>query len=104
MSSKEISRRKFIKDVAKYCGAGVAALGVVGERAHADVDDLDTPAHEGVWRMRDTQLKQYGEFIKDDALVLMKGKVDKGRGGNGNAAYADTPKFICEAVKALAAA
>ena len=68
MSSKEISRRKFIKDVAKYCGAGVAALGVVGGRAHADVDDLDTPAHEGVWRMRDTQLKQYGEFIKNAPL------------------------------------
>jgi uncharacterized protein (DUF362 family) len=66
MSSKEITRRKFIEDVAKYCGAGVAALGLLGPgRAHADVDDLDIPAHEGVWRMRDTQLKQYGEFIKN---------------------------------------
>jgi uncharacterized protein (DUF362 family) len=37
-------------------------------RAHADVDDLDIPAHEGVWRMRDTQLKQYGEFIKNAPL------------------------------------
>ena len=69
MSSKEITRRKFIEDVAKYCGAGIAALGLVGPtRAHADVDDLDTPAHEGVWRMRDTQLKQYGEFIKNAPL------------------------------------
>jgi uncharacterized protein (DUF362 family) len=69
MSSKEITRRKFIEDVAKYCGAGVAALGLLGPgRAHADVDDLDIPAHEGVWRMRDTQLKQYGEFIKNAPL------------------------------------
>jgi uncharacterized protein (DUF362 family) len=67
--SKEISRRKFIEDVAKYCGAGVAALGLLDPaRVHADVDDLDTPAHEGVWRMRDTQLKQYGEFIKNAPL------------------------------------
>jgi uncharacterized protein (DUF362 family) len=69
MSSKEITRRKFIEDVAKYCGAGVAALGLLGPgRAHADVDDLDIPAHEGVWRMRDTQLKQYGEFVKNAPL------------------------------------
>jgi hypothetical protein len=25
--SKEITRRKFIEDVAKYCGAGMAAVG-----------------------------------------------------------------------------
>lgn len=69
MSSKEITRRKFIEDVAKYCGAGVAALGLLGPgQAHADVDDLDIPAHEGVWRMRDTQLKQYGEFVKNAPL------------------------------------
>jgi len=68
MSSKEISRRKFIENVAKYCGAGVAALGMLGPmRAHA-VADLDTPAHEGVWRMRDSQLMQYGEFIKNAPL------------------------------------
>jgi len=67
--SEEITRRKFFEDAAKYCGAGVAALGLLGPmRAHADVDDLDTPAHEGVWRMRDTQLKQYGEFIKNAPL------------------------------------
>jgi len=69
MSSKEITRRKFIEDVAKYCGAGVAALGLLGPgRAHAEVDDLDIPAHEGIWRMRDTQLKQYGEFVKNAPL------------------------------------
>ncbi len=68
MSSKEITRRKFFEKVTKYCGAGIAAVGLIGPmRAHA-VDDLDTPAHEGVWRMRDTQLKQYGEFVKNAPL------------------------------------
>jgi len=69
MSSKEITRRKFIENVAKYCGAGVAALGLINVpgRAHG-VADLDTPAHEGVWRMRDSQLMQYGEFIKNAPL------------------------------------
>jgi len=68
MSSKEITRRKFLKQVTKYCGAGVAAVGLIGHaRVHA-VDDLDTPAHEGVWRMRDSQLKQYGEFVKNAPL------------------------------------
>jgi len=35
-------------------------------KAHG-VSDLDTPAHEGVWRMRDSQLMQYGEFIEKNA-------------------------------------
>ncbi len=68
MSSNGSTRRSFFANVAKYCGAGVAALGLLGTRAHADVDDLDTPAHEGVWRMRDTQLKQYSEFVKNSPL------------------------------------
>ncbi|NWF91610.1 MAG: DUF362 domain-containing protein [Syntrophaceae bacterium] len=68
MSSKEISRRKFFEQVAKYCGAGVAALGLMGPgRAHG-VPDLDVPAHEGVWRMRDSQLMQFGEFRKNAPL------------------------------------
>jgi uncharacterized protein (DUF362 family) len=69
MSSKEITRRKFIENVAKYCGAGVAALGVLNApgRAHG-VEDLDTPAQTGMWRMRDGQLLQYGEFIKNAPL------------------------------------
>ncbi len=46
----------------------MAAVGLIGHaRVHA-VDDLDTPAHEGVWRMRDSQLKQYGEFVKNAPL------------------------------------
>jgi len=69
MSSKEVSRRQFIENVAKYCGAGVAALGMMGvERAHAGamaVPDLDEPAQSGTWRMRDAQLMQYGEFINN---------------------------------------
>ena len=62
MSSERSTRRKFFGDIVKYCGAGVAAVGLLGGRANA-VDDLDTPAHEGVWRLRDTQLKQYKEFV-----------------------------------------
>ena len=69
MSSSETTRRRFFEDVAKYCGAGMAALGLIGlpSRAWA-VDDLDTPAHEGIWRLRDAQLKQYGEFVKNAPL------------------------------------
>lgn len=68
MSSKEITRRKFFGDVTKYCGAGVVAMGLMGPgRAHA-VPDLDTPAHEGIWRMRDNQLMQYGEFRRNAPL------------------------------------
>jgi uncharacterized protein (DUF362 family) len=69
MSSKDVNRRKFIGDVAKYCGAGIAALGLMGvERAHAGpmaVPDLDIPTQTGTWRMRDAQLMQYGEFINN---------------------------------------
>ena len=72
MSSKEVTRRKFIENVAKYCGAGVAALGMMGvQRAHAGamgLPDLDQPVQTGVWRMRDGQLMQYGEFIKNAPL------------------------------------
>ena len=69
MESKDVTRRKFFQDVAKYCGAGVAALGILSlkKSAHA-VDDLDMPAHSGVWQMRDVQLDQYGEFIKNAPL------------------------------------
>lgn len=66
----EITRRKFFNNVVKYCGAGVAAVGLVGlkqKSAHA-IDDLDTPAHSGVWEMRDVQLDQYGEFIRNAPL------------------------------------
>ena len=55
--------------MAKYCGAGVAALGLVGMKdANAGpfgAPDLDIPAQTGTWRMRDTQLMQYGEFINN---------------------------------------
>ena len=68
MSSKEMTRRKFFGQVTKYCGAGIAALGLMGPgRAHG-VPDLDTPAHEGVWRMLDSQLMQFGEFRKNAPL------------------------------------
>ena len=68
MSSEQITRRKFIGNVAKCCGAGVAALGLMGPvRSHA-VADMDDPAHEGIWRMRDNQLMQNAEFRKNAPL------------------------------------
>lgn len=69
MDFKDLPRRKFFQDVVKYCGAGVAAVGLLSlkKTAHA-VEDLDRPAETGVWRMRDVQLDQYGEFIKNAPL------------------------------------
>ena len=66
---KGMDRREFFDNVVKYCGTGVAALGLLSytRRAHA-VDDLDRPAQTGVWQMRDVQLDQYGEFIKNAPL------------------------------------
>ncbi len=67
MSSKEVTRRTFFQNVIKYCGAGVAALGLRGvEHAHAGpfaTPDLDVPTQTGTWRMRDAQLMQYSDFI-----------------------------------------
>ncbi|MFZ0930473.1 MAG: DUF362 domain-containing protein [Syntrophobacteraceae bacterium] len=72
MSSKGVTRRSFFKNVVKCCGAGVAALGLMGvERAQAGgmaVPDLDEPVQSGTWRMRDAQLMQYKEFI-DNAPI-----------------------------------
>jgi uncharacterized protein (DUF362 family) len=64
-------RREFFEDVAKYCGAAMAAVGLISYhkvREAGAVDDLDLPAHTGVWQMRDVQLDQYGEFIKNAPL------------------------------------
>ncbi len=71
MSFKDITRRNFFKNVVKYCGAGVAALGILGLRkksAHA-VADLDELANSDAWKSRDILLDQYGEFI-DNALKI----------------------------------
>ena len=69
MSCKGVSRRNFFKNVAKYCGAGVAALGLVGMKdANAGpfaTPDLDIPTQSGTWRMRDAQLMQYSDFINN---------------------------------------
>lgn len=60
-------RRQFFEDVTKYCGAGMAAVGLISlhkAREAGAVEVLDTPVHSGTWRMRDVQLDQYGQFIK----------------------------------------
>jgi uncharacterized protein (DUF362 family) len=67
MSFKDTTRRNFFKNVVKYCGAGVAALGILGLRkksAHA-VADLDELATTDAWKSRDILLDQYDEFIKN---------------------------------------
>lgn len=69
MSTNDLGRREFFENVVKYCGAGIAAVGLIGLQKNAQaVDDLDQPGQEGVWRLRDVQLKQYGEFIKNAPL------------------------------------
>lgn len=70
MNLKDITRRNFFGDVVKYCGAGVAALGLLSlkKSAEAQVSDLDVPMHSGLWKMRDVQLTQYGEFIGNAPL------------------------------------
>jgi hypothetical protein len=65
MSSKDMSRRKFIENVAKYCGAGVAFLGMMGPgRVHGGTE-LEVPAHEGMWRMRDGAALQSADWRKN---------------------------------------
>jgi uncharacterized protein (DUF362 family) len=64
-------RRQFFEDVTKYCGAGMAAVGLISlhkAREAGAVEVLDTPVHSGTWRMRDVQLDQYGQFIKNAPL------------------------------------
>ncbi len=65
MGTDEITRRKFIENVAKYCGAGIAAFGLMGPGKAHGVADLDSPAHDGVWRMRDSSIMQSGEWRKN---------------------------------------
>jgi uncharacterized protein (DUF362 family) len=77
MHFKEITRRKFFNNVVKYCGAGVAAVGLLGlkKSAEAQVADLDQPSGTFTYTMRDVQLKEYGEFINN--APLPKGYFDK---------------------------
>ena len=64
----EISRRKFFGEMAKYCGAGIAAISMLGPgRAHGGYD-LEVPAHDGIWRMRDAAGLQSADWRKN-ALV-----------------------------------
>ncbi|TSA44834.1 MAG: DUF362 domain-containing protein [Deltaproteobacteria bacterium] len=66
MSSQEVTRRKFITDVAKYCGAGVAAMGLIGTgQAHAGGNDLEIPAQDGMWRMRDASGLQSADWRRN---------------------------------------
>lgn len=71
MKGKGKERREFFKDVAKYCGSAMAAVGLISLHKAGTAgagEDLDMPSHSGVWQMRDVQLDQYGEFIKNAPL------------------------------------
>jgi uncharacterized protein (DUF362 family) len=61
-------RREFFKDVAKYGGAGLAAVGLLGlhkAREAGAVADLDRQAHSELWKFRDAWMDQVGEFINN---------------------------------------
>jgi uncharacterized protein (DUF362 family) len=67
MSLKDVTRRNFFKNVVKYCGAGVAAIGLMGYgRAHGATDtDLEVPAQDGIWRTRDGAGMQSAEWKRN---------------------------------------
>ncbi|MDO8557965.1 MAG: DNA polymerase III subunit alpha [bacterium] len=50
-----------------------------------------------------TILEKYGALLKEDAILIMNGRVDRRQNGNGNGFASDSPKFICETVKELTA-
>jgi uncharacterized protein (DUF362 family) len=68
MDKKDIGRRDFFKQVAKYGGMGMAVMGLMGlpkaEIARA-IDDLDDMNSSDSWRIRDVYMKQADEFVKN---------------------------------------
>ncbi len=63
---KDMGRRKFFKDVAKYGGAGLAAMGLLGlhkAREAGAVKDLDRMSSSDSWKIRDVYMDQADEFI-----------------------------------------
>ena len=61
---KDMGRRKFFKDVAKYGGAGLAAVGLLHLHKEAGaVADLDRAPYGQVWRYRDAMMDMADEFI-----------------------------------------
>jgi hypothetical protein len=65
---KDIERREFFKDVAKYGGIGLAAMGLLhlhkAKEAGA-VADLDDMSSSESWRVRDTYTDQADEFVSN---------------------------------------
>jgi len=59
-------RREFFKDVAKYGGVGLAAMGLLGlhkAREAGAVKDLDKMSSSESWKIRDVYMDQADEFI-----------------------------------------
>ncbi|UCF72637.1 MAG: DUF362 domain-containing protein [Deltaproteobacteria bacterium] len=64
-------RREFFKDLAKYGGAGLAAVGLLSlhkPREAGAVADLDRQAHSELWKFRDAWMDQVDEFIANSPL------------------------------------
>ena len=66
MSSSETTRRRFFEDVAKYCGAGMAALGL-GRSIYGLFDrHLIAYALENIKSLKDPRLTNYGAFLEEN--------------------------------------
>lgn len=64
-------RREFFKNVAKFGGAGLAAVGLLGlhkAREAGAVKDLDRMSSSESWKIRDVYLDQADEFISNAPL------------------------------------
>lgn len=69
MNEKDIGRRQFFKDVAKYGGlASVGMIAMLKAREAGAVDDLDRMNSTESWKIRDVYLDQADEFIKNAPL------------------------------------
>jgi len=68
MDKKDIGRREFFQDVAKYGGIGLAAMGLLSlhkAKEAGAVEDLDRLNHPETWKFRDAWMDNVGEFIKN---------------------------------------
>jgi uncharacterized protein (DUF362 family) len=69
MKDKDVGRRQFFKDVAKYGGlASVGMIAMLKAREAGAVADLDRFSHSEGWKHRGVYLDQVDEFIKNAPL------------------------------------
>jgi len=69
MKDKDVGRRQFFKDVAKYGGlASVGMLAMLKAREAGAVADLDRFSASEAWKYRDVYMDQVDEFIRNAPL------------------------------------